>query len=176
MFTGRGDKGETDTGTGERVNKGSAIIDLEGDLDELNSFVGFARSISRWSDIKRDLEAVQRDLFTVGEHVTLKGRKRVITEDRVKWLEERISEYGKEFGKVTLFVLQGGSQEASALHIARTVCRRAERDLTRIASGREIDKAVQGYMNRLSSLFFYHALVSNKRLGVEEEIWPLKYP
>jgi ATP:cob(I)alamin adenosyltransferase len=93
MFTGRGDKGETDTGIGERVNKGSPIIDLEGDLDELNSFVGFARSISRWGDIKSDLEAVQRDLFTVGEHVTLKGRKRIITEDRVKWLEERIAQY-----------------------------------------------------------------------------------
>ncbi len=176
MYTGKGDKGETDTGTGERVNKGSMIIDLEGDLDELNSFVGYARALSKWEDIKSDLEEVQRDLFTVGEHITLKGRGRTLDETRVKWLEDKIAIYSKEVGKVTLFVLQGGSQEAATLHIARTVCRRAERDVTRIASEREVAKSIQGYMNRLSSLFFYHALVSNRRLGVQEEIWPLKYP
>ncbi|EQD79398.1 ATP/cobalamin adenosyltransferase, partial [mine drainage metagenome] len=91
MYTGRGDKGDTDTGTGERVNKGSVIIDVEGDLDELSSFVGFSRTISKWDDIKSDLEAVQRDLFTIGEHIILKGRKRTLTDERLKWLEEKIA-------------------------------------------------------------------------------------
>ncbi|EQD57206.1 ATP/cobalamin adenosyltransferase [mine drainage metagenome] len=107
MYTGKGDKGETDTGTGERVNKGSMIIDLEGDLDELNSFVGYARAISKWEDIKSDLEEVQRDLFTVGEHITLKGRGRTLDETRVKWLEDKIAIYSKEVGKVTLLFFRG---------------------------------------------------------------------
>lgn len=176
MYTRRGDTGNTDTGRGERISKGSFLIDVQGDLDELGSFVGVAMATTTWDDIRSGLEQVQRDLFTIGEQITSNGKRRTISEERLKWLEERIDEYSKEFGKVTLFVLQGGSAQSASLHVTRTVCRRTERDITRAEIGKNYTTLIPSYINRLSSYFFFLALVSNKRLGVEEKIWPLKYP
>ena len=174
MYTGRGDKGETDTGTGKRVNKGSHIIDAEGDFDELNSFVGFAWATSGWDDIKSDLEMVQEDLFVCGEHITAQATRRTMKEERVKWLEEKIDIYRKEYGKVTLFVVPGGSKESTSLHMARTVCRRLERDLVKAGQEISIPPVIEQYVNRLSSLLFFHSLISNRRLGIKERIWYLR--
>ena len=174
MYTKRGDKGETDTGTGMRVNKGSAIIDTEGDIDEVNSFIGFALVNAKWDDIKEDLQQIQVDLFTLGEHITAQGARRTITPERVKWLEERVNYYRKEYGKIKLFVIPGGSAEATTLHMARTVCRRLERDLVRSKDEFELPAILEEYVNRLSSVLFFHAIVSNKRLGIEERIFYLR--
>ncbi len=174
MYTKRGDKGETDTGTGMRVTKGSAIIDTEGDIDEVNSFIGFALVNTRWDDIREDLQQIQVDLFTLGEHITTQGTRRTITPERVEWLEDRVTYYRKEYGRIRLFVIPGGSKEATSLHMARTVCRRLERDLVKSKNEVEIPAVLEEYVNRLSSVLFFHALVSNKRLGIDERIFYLR--
>jgi ATP:cob(I)alamin adenosyltransferase len=174
MYTKRGDKGETDTGTGMRVTKGSHIIDAEGTIDELNSFIGFARVNTKWEDIGSDLEAIQEDLFVLGEHITTQGTRRTLTPERLAWLEERVTYYRKEYGKIKLFVVPGGSVESTSLHMARTVCRRLERELVKSKDEVEIPEIIEQYVNRLSSVLFFHSLISNRRLNIDEKIWYLR--
>lgn len=173
MFTRKGDKGETDTSTGNRVSKGDALVEVEGTTDELNSFLGFAASMVEWQDIKEDIEAIQVDIFTLGEDILAGGKKRVITEDRVKWLEDRVYHYKEEIGKIRLFVVPGGSVESGVLHSVRTIARRLERTIVTASKMKEISPHVLSYSNRLSSLLFMHALAANKRKGVEEKIWSI---
>lgn len=173
MFTRKGDSGETDTSTGNRKSKGDPLVELEGTSDELNSFIGLARSMVEWDDIKEDLLAVQEDIFTLGEDILADGRKRTISEDRVKWLEERVYKYKGEIGKIQLFVVPGGSRESSVLHSARTIARRFERTVVIASSIKTINPHVLSYANRLSSLLFMHALAANKRLGIQERIWTI---
>lgn len=174
MYTKRGDKGETDTGTGMRVTKGSHIIDAEGTIDELNSFLGFARVTTKWDDIGSDIEAIQEDLFVLGEHITTQGTRRTLKPERLAWLEERVTYYRKEYGKIKLFVIPGGSVESTSLHIARTVCRRLERELVKAKEEVEIPEIIEQYINRLSSVLFFHSLISNRRLKIDERIWYLR--
>lgn len=173
MFTRKGDSGETDTGSGRRVSKGDATVEVEGTTDELNSFLGYAASVVKWDDIRQDIAAAQEDIFALGEHILADGKKRVITEERVKWLEDRVFVYREEIGKIKLFVVPGGSVESAALHMARTVARRLERTIVAASRIKEIDPVVLSYANRLSSMLFMHALAANKRLGVEEKIWSI---
>ena len=176
MYTRRGDTGETDTGRGERLSKDSLLVELEGTNDELNSFIGLARAKVTWNDMKEDLARVQRDIFTMGGHIIKAGTGRNLTGADTKWLEERVEYYRKEVGPIHLFVIQGGSEEAAYLHVARTVCRRYER---MVVSGKEllgIFPDVLSYANRLSSVLFMMALASNKRMSVKEEIWDIRPP
>ena len=174
MFTRRGDSGETDNTKGERVSKASALIEIEGTVDELNSFLGLAMEFSVWDDIRSDLDRIQNNVFTLGEHVLTESNGRTLSEDDVLWLEERVKIYRSEIGKINLFVIPGGSREASTLHVARTVSRRLERLLVLYAHQKKQPEVVMKYANRISSLLFMLALASNKRLGVAERIWPLR--
>lgn len=90
------------------------------------------------------------------------------------WLEERVNVYRKEIGKIRLFVIPGGSKESAAVHVARTVSRRLERLLVLYAHEKKQPEVVMKYANRVSSLLFMLALASNRRLGIEERIWPLR--
>ena len=174
MYTRRGDRGETDTGRGERAGKDSLIVELEGTNDELNSFIGLARAKVSWDDMKGDLARIQRDIFTLGEHIIKVGTGRSLKEEDTKWLEDRVDYYRKEVGPVHLFVIQGGSEDAALLHVARTVCRRYER---MVVSGKEmlgISEHVLSYANRLSSVLFMMALAANRRLSLKEEIWDIR--
>ncbi len=174
MFTRRGDAGETDTGLRIRVGKDSPLVEFQGTLDELNSFIGIALVTSKWDDIRSDLNLIQNDIFLIGEDITAMGTHRTITEDRVKWLEAKVFDYRKEIGKIRLFVIPGGSQEAATLHVARSVARRAERIAVYLSKQTSVNKYILIYLNRLSSLLFMHALVSNRRLGIEERIWDIR--
>ncbi len=174
MFTRRGDSGETDTGLRERVSKGSALVNLEGTLDETISFIGHASVISRWDDIRTDLRQIQVDLFTLGEHVSASGKRRTIGKERTEWLEERVRAYKSEIGKIRLFVVPDGSPESTSLHVARTVARRLERYAVSVTRELQIETPVLTYLNRVSSLLFMLALASNKRLGIEERIWDIR--
>ncbi|MCL4332349.1 MAG: cob(I)yrinic acid a,c-diamide adenosyltransferase [Candidatus Thermoplasmatota archaeon] len=173
MFTRKGDTGETDTGERKRVSKSSMIIGFQGDLDSLISFIGDALVSSRWDDVKEDLARVQNDLYTLGEEIITSGKKRTLDPGAVSWLEERTIAIKKEVGRIKLFVVPGGSRESTSLHIARTVCRDAERSLVSVSETTTIRPELLQYMNRLSSLLFFHSLVSNKRLGIEERIWDI---
>ena len=110
MFTRTGDKGETSVPKG-RIGKDSPLVNFLGDVDEANSFIGLAISRLPWDDMRADLEKVQLDLFALGEDWSTGSEK--ITMEKVKWLEERTVAYRKESGPVKLFVVPGGSEEAS---------------------------------------------------------------
>jgi len=166
MFTKTGDKGETNV-INKRVGKDSPLVNFLGDLDEANSFIGLAISKIPWDDMKKDLLRVQHDLFVLGEDASTNNGK--VTQDFVKWLEERTIYYRKESGPIKLFVIPGGSEEASHIHVARSVVRRIERNSVKYSKELEFNKWIIVYLNRLSSLLFSMAVVANKRKEVKEE-------
>jgi len=173
VFTKSGDDGNTNV-INKRIGKDSPLVNFLGDLDELNSFIGFALSKIPWEDMKKDLERVQYELFAIGEDLSTNGEKRKIDINYVKWIEERTVEYRKESGPVKLFVIPGGSEEASSLHIARSVTRRIERNAVKYSKEiPEINKMIIVYLNRLSSLLFAMALVANKRRNIEEKVYDI---
>ncbi|NON62597.1 cob(I)yrinic acid a,c-diamide adenosyltransferase [Acidianus sp. RZ1] len=170
MFTRSGDDGNTNV-IRKRVGKDSPLVNFLGDLDELNSFLGLALTRIEWDDVRKDLERVQRELFVLGEDVST--GKELITQDSVKWLEERTVYYRKESGPVRLFIIPGGTEEASTIHVARSVCRRVERNAVKYSKELEFSKWVIVYLNRLSSLLFSMAIIANKRKGVNERIYDI---
>ena len=171
MFTRSGDDGKTNV-INKRVGKDSPLVNMLGDLDEVNSFLGLAHAKLPWEDMRNDIERIQHELFAIGEELSTGNIK--ITQDNVKWLEERTIAYRKESGPVKLFVIPGGSEEASYLHVARSVTRRAERNAVKYSKEIEFDKWIIVYLNRLSSLLFSMAIVANKRKGVEERIYDIR--
>lgn len=173
MFTREGDDGSTNV-TNKRVGKDSPLVNLLGDLDELNSYLGYLVSKLPWEDMKNDIKKVQYTLFEIGEDLSTNGVKKRITLDYVKWLEDRTVAYRKETGPVRLFVIPGGSEEASLIHITRSVCRRIERNTVKYSKELpEMNKMIITYLNRLSSLLFAMALAANKRKGVEENVYDI---
>lgn len=174
MYTRRGDRGETDSGAGPRVGKDDVLVEVEGTIDEFNSFLGMARVRNTWEDMGEDLERVQLDVFTLGEHIIMQGNGRALSHDNTKWLEDRVEHYRREVGPIRLFVVPGGSDQSATLHVARTVCRRLERTIVSAAKETEISEYVLSYANRLSSLLFMMALAANRRLSVNEKIWELR--
>jgi len=173
VFTKSGDDGNTNI-INKRVGKDSPLVNFLGDLDELNSFIGFALSKIPWEDMKKDLERVQYELFAIGEDLSTNGERKKIDINYVKWVEERTVEYRKESGPVKLFVIPGGSEEASSLHIARSVARRIERNAVKYSKEiPEINKMIIVYLNRLSSMLFAMTLVANKRRNVKEKVYDI---
>ncbi len=171
MFTRRGDTGETDTGSRVRTSKDSLKVEVSGAIDETITFIGMALVKSKWKDIIDDLSSMQEDLFTMGEDIGTGGTRRTLSEDRLQWLERITLNYRKEFGKIRLFVMPGGTESAVSLHQARVVSRTAERKIVSLSHQEKISPIVLKYANRLSSALFMMALVSNKRSGVQERIW-----
>ena len=173
MFTREGDDGSTNV-INKRVGKDSPLVNLLGDLDELNSYLGYLVSKLPWEDMKNDIKKVQYTLFEIGEDLSTNGVKKRINMDYVKWLEDRTVAYRKETGPVRLFVIPGGSEEASLIHITRSVCRRIERNTVKYSKELpEMNKMIITYLNRLSSLLFAMALAANKRKGVEENVYDI---
>lgn len=174
MYTRRGDSGNTDDGSGKRVSKDSSVVELEGTLDEFNSFLGLANTKLSWEDMKSDLSRIQFEVFTLGEHIYMHGEGRTLSAENTTWLEERVDYYRKEVGPVKLFIIPGGTEESAVLHVARTVCRRLERVIAGSVEEMETSTHVLSYINRLSSVLFMMALAANKRLSVGEKIWELR--
>jgi len=173
VFTREGDDGSTNV-INKRVGKDSPLVNLLGDLDELNSYLGYLVSKLPWEDMKNDIKKVQYTLFEIGEDLSTNGVKKRITMDYVKWIEDRTVAYRKETGPVRLFVIPGGSEEASLIHITRSVCRRIERNTVKYSKELpEMNKMIITYLNRLSSLLFAMALAANKRKGVEENVYDI---
>lgn len=173
MFTKSGDDGNTNV-VNKRVGKDSPLVNLLGDLDELNSFIGYTISKIPWDDMKKDLEKIQIDIFHIGDDLVTNSQKRKIDETYIKWLEERTVEYRKESGPVKLFVIPGGCEEASILHVTRSVARRVERNAVKYSKELpEMNKMIIVYLNRLSSLLFAMALVANKRKNVNEKVYDI---
>ena len=180
IYTRTGDAGDTALFGGGRVPKSDPRVDAYGDVDELNAAIGFARSIEPLPRIDEVLLPVQRDLFGLGallatpdlEKMKEQLRKARIDDDRIAGLERAIDAGEKELEPLRSFIVPGGTPKAAALHLARTVCRRAERRVVQLAAGApDIPPVVVVYLNRLSDLLFVLARVANRRAGAGEVTW-----
>jgi cob(I)alamin adenosyltransferase len=177
IYTKTGDRGETGLFDGTRVSKADARVDAYGEVDEVNAALGLARAHCADAEITALLEGLQRGLHAVGAVLAdprhqISGRvaKAAMTQADAQRLEEVIDRYEGELPPLRRFILAGGSPVAAALHLARTVCRRAERRIVALDLGQG-DEPVLMYMNRLSDLLFVLARVANHRAGVAETEW-----
>src|SRR5581483_955487 len=179
IYTRTGDRGDTGLFGGGRVPKDHPRVEAYGDVDELNAVLGLARSVEMMPRIDEVLVPVQRDLFSIGallatpnpEKVRQQLEKARIDDDRIAQLERAIDDCEAELEPLTAFILPGGTPKAAALHVARTVCRRAERRVIALAHEVEIPPIVVTYLNRLSDLLFVLARLANRRAGAAEVTW-----
>lgn len=174
IYTRTGDQGETSI-VGGRVSKADVKVESYGTVDEANSFVGVALTFIPESEqeLRAELENIQHELFDCGSDLCMKAgmeekRPFKVKEDIVEALERRIDVYVDEAPNLERFILPGGSQAAAYLHVARTVTRRAERCVVRLAQQEEINPFVQKYLNRLSDYFFAVSRVVNHRAGQKD--------
>jgi cob(I)alamin adenosyltransferase len=175
IYTGGGDRGETSLGDGSRVSKLDCRIGAFGTVDELNSQVGLALAAGPPNEFRSVLERVQNELFDVGADLSVPygvggGRLRV-TDGRIAELERDCDRFNAELPELKSFVLPGGSEAAARLHVARTVCRRAEREALASSHEVEINPLVLIYLNRLSDLLFILARAANVADGRDEPLW-----
>ncbi len=159
IVTRTGDDGTTGLTDGSRVRKDHALIEVMGTVDELNSVVGFAESQQEDSDLRSVLVDIQHDLFDLGGALSMPGHA-VLSEAHVAALEAVVGRWNADLPPLKEFILPGGSPAVASLHMARTVCRRAERVMLLL----EDERAAMGrvYLNRLSDLFFVAARVAAK--------------
>ncbi len=177
IYTRTGDSGETALLGGKRVSKADARVAAYGDVDELNAWLGFVRAGVLGSELMTMLELIQRDLFAIGSRLAdPEGRvanrvdKTAVTGEDVARLEGWIDQLETHVPALRRFILAGGSQAGASLHVARTVCRRAERSVVGLGSA-HVEPEVLIYLNRLSDLLFVMARVANRRDGVPELEW-----
>ena len=166
-YTGIGDKGKTKVPSVGEVWKDSDIVKAVGDLDELNSVLGIVSSL--YPEISDVIKEVQGDIFTISSEIA--GFNMNFSMERVKRLEELIAYFSKELEPLRNFVLPGGHIASSFLHLARAVCRRAERSVVTLMKENLAKEVHVAYLNRLSSLLFVLALVINKRTNNPNIIW-----
>ena len=179
IYTKTGDAGETGLFGGGRVAKDDIRVEAYGDVDELNAVIGMARCIEMMPRIDEVLVPIQRDLFAIGallatpdrEKMALHLEKARIGDARISELERAIDDGELELEPLHAFIVPGGTPKAAALHVARTVCRRAERHVVRLSHDVELPTLAVIYLNRLSDLLFTLARVANRRSGVMEEAW-----
>lgn len=181
IYTRTGDAGDTGLFGGGRVPKNHPRVEAYGDVDELNAAVGFARSIEQMPRIDEVLVPIQRDLFAIGALLATPDRVKMrqhlekarVDDDRVAQLERAIDDCDRELEPLRSFIVPGGTPKAAALHVARTVCRRAERRVVSLSESGidEMPAVVVIYLNRLSDLLFTLARVANRRANAGEVTW-----
>ncbi len=175
IYTRGGDSGETSLGDGSRTTKLDCRIGAFGTVDELNSHLGTVLAAGPPAPIAAVLERIQNELFDVGADLSVPygvgdGRLRV-EQPMVDALERACDEYNAPLTELRSFVLPGGTEAAARLHVARTVCRRAERDALLASQELEINPLVLVYLNRLSDLLFILARAANAAAGRDEPLW-----
>jgi cob(I)alamin adenosyltransferase len=178
VYTRRGDAGETDLFGGERVAKDHQRVEAYGAVDELNAALGVAGAASASPDVSALVETLQARLFDLGAQLaTPDAARRAKTglsgpgDADVEDLERRIDTLEAELAPLRRFVLPGGSAGAAAFHLARTVCRRAERRVVALGRSEPLEPAAIRYLNRLSDLLFVLARVENRRAGRGDVEW-----
>jgi cob(I)alamin adenosyltransferase len=172
IYTGGGDRGETSLGDGSRVPKLDCRIAAFGAVDELNSQVGLALAAELPAELRETLRRVQNELFDLGADLSVPfgvADRLRISEDHIERLERDCDRFNANLSELKSFVLPGGSEAAARLHVARAVCRRAEREALAAAEALDISRLALVYLNRLSDLLFILARTANT--GVEEPLW-----
>ena len=179
IYTKTGDSGETGLFGGGRVPKDHLRVAAYGDVDELNSAIGLVRATEPVAFVDQLLETIQRDLFSLGGHLATPDPEKVkqalekaeLTADRVASFEKAIDQADQELPPLRAFVLPAGTPKAAALHLARTVCRRAERSVVSLSHQEAVPELFLVYLNRLSDLLFTLARLANHRDGQGDVTW-----
>jgi len=168
VYTGRGDRGRTDLCSGERVTKSSERIRAAGTVDELNSLVGMCRTYAD-DDKKSELEETQNELHILQAEIGNREPDTKVSEENTERLETLCDHYMEECPPLTSFILAGGCESAAHLHNARSVARRAERNIVELDQQEELREEMLAYINRLSDLFFLMARHENFLADVEKK-------
>ena len=177
IHTGTGDDGSTGLAGGQRVPKDSPRVSAYGSVDELNSHIGLALSLGVVDDLRSLLSSIQNDLFHLGSDLATlepdRSQRRIpqIEPRHIEALEQWIDRLAEQLGPLDNFILPGGTASAAALHVARTVCRRAERECIALGRVEPIGPGVVKYLNRLSDALFVMARWENRARGVGEPYW-----
>ncbi len=182
IYTRNGDQGETELIGGMRIAKNATRLEAYGTVDELNAVIGVARAASPPEDIDQTLGQLQHTLFDLGADLAATTeddrREHVISPVIVEKLEQAIDRYQKELPPLESFILPGGTRAAAGLHVARTVCRRAERRLVSLSRepGQDVSPESLAYLNRLGDLLFVLARVVNARADQKDIAWRKEIP
>jgi len=176
ITTRTGDDGFTSLGDGKRVSKSSLRISAMGDVDELNSHLGLLLSLLRncqqvdFTDIADILSPAQHALFDIGSELAIPGYQQ-LEQDKVIQLEQHVQRLNGQLHPLKEFILPGGDAIAAQAHVARSVCRRAERSIISVTESEMLGSVPQQYLNRLSDLLFIVARIINLRLGQPDTLW-----
>lgn len=179
IYTRTGDAGDTGLFGGGRVPKDHPRVAAYGDVDELNSAIGVVRSTPPLELFDAELEAIQRDLFALGGHLATPDPDKVraalaraeLSPARIEMFERLMDAADSELPALRAFVLPAGAPKAAALHLARTICRRAERRVVALARDAEVPALFLVYLNRLSDCLFTFARLANHRAGIGDVTW-----
>ena len=170
ITTRTGDAGETGLGDGSRVGKDAARIQALGDIDECNSAIGLLLTEDLPGEIRAALDGVQHELFDLGGEVCIPGHS-VLQPAHVARLETLLERFNANLKPLKEFILPGGTRAAAAAHLARTVCRRAERSVVALGRREAVSDAARQYLNRLSDLLFVLGRVLNRHAGRGDVQW-----
>ncbi len=174
IYTKKGDKGKTSLFNKQpahatRVSKDSLKIKAIGAIDELNSFLGLAKSFCLDTKLQKIISGLQKDLLTVGS--ILAGSNLRFSKTKIKKLEKMIDKWEGQLPALSSFILPGGTPLSSQLHVARSACRAAEREITALSETEKVKDSIKAYINRLSDFLFMLARVANFNEKVKEEVW-----
>lgn len=170
IYTRTGDEGTTGLATGERVAKDSPRIEVTGDVDELNCVIGMVLVHPMEDSLRQTLAEIQHKLFDLGGELSMPGYQ-LLSPDDVSFLETALDKANEKLPPLKEFVLPGGSPAAAACHLARAVCRRAERRLITLSRGETVSDTARCYLNRLSDLLFVYSRVLARAEGGSEVFW-----
>lgn len=171
VTTKTGDSGDTGLGNGERVSKNDIRVHVMGCIDKLNSIIGWTRTLAN-GEMDSTLELIQQDLFNMGGEISIPDvEMNLLDESRVEWLDKLTDKYNEKLPPLDEFILPGGNEFSSRLHISRTECRDAERKLIGLAEQEYVSDSHKQYLNRLSDFFFIIARVESSDQNIEEVSW-----
>ena len=177
IYTKAGDDGQTGLLAGQRVAKDHPRVEAYGTVDELNAMLGMARAAGLSPELDAAVQRVQNELFNLGSQLAAADPTRLpialITDQHVMWLEQDIDRFEQSLAPLHAFILPAGTPAAAAMHVARTVCRRAERRVVTLAAtpGEQVSEIVIRYLNRLGDFLFVAARVANSNAGVGDVAW-----
>jgi cob(I)alamin adenosyltransferase len=177
IYTGFGDEGNTQLLGSLTVAKDDARIEVIGALDELNSWLGLIGAKNPDSDVAKIITGIQKDIFSISAVLAVKEKHTfeiAIDQAKIKYLEEVVDIFNKDLKPLKNFILPGGTERAAFFHIARAVCRRAERRFVSLSQTQQAEKMILVYLNRLSDLLFVMARIENDRGGVNNMLWSIK--
>lgn len=177
IYTKSGDRGKTGLIGGTRVSKGDLRLDAYGTIDELNAHLGMIRAYALTEEDNAFIIFLQRKMFSTGGYLATDQTKTelksetIITAQDIQAIEVKIDAYESELPALTQFILPGGDAQVCATHIARTVCRRAERNIIRLSNTQDVDQKIIQFINRLSDFLFVLARYLSKKNVCEEIPW-----